>query len=65
MPSDFDPDTYLNAVAPALGLDIPVAARPGVLQFLKLAASMAALVEAVPLGGDVLDLDGVFEPVSP
>ncbi|MCW0183164.1 AtzG-like protein [Zavarzinia sp.] len=65
MPSDFDADTYMNAVAPALGLDIPAVARPGVLQFLKLAAAMAALVEAAPLGDDTLDLDGVFEPVAP
>ncbi|PWR20440.1 DUF4089 domain-containing protein [Zavarzinia aquatilis] len=65
MPSDFDPVSYMHAVAPTLGLDIPAEARPGVLQFLKLAASMAALVEAAPLGDDTLDLDGVFEPVSP
>lgn len=61
----FDPDTYIDVVAPALGLDIPAEARPGVRQFLHLAAAMAGRVQAAPLDEAALDLDGVFEPVVP
>ncbi|RJF88402.1 DUF4089 domain-containing protein [Oleomonas cavernae] len=38
---------------------------PRVSQFLTLAAAMAALVEAAPLGDDVLDLAGIFSPITP
>ncbi|MCF4167147.1 DUF4089 domain-containing protein [Zavarzinia compransoris] len=65
MPADFDPEACLDANAALLGLTITPSQRPGVLQFLKLAADMAALVEAAPVPADTLDLDGTFEPVAP
>jgi len=54
-----DWDTWIDAVAPALGLPVDAAWRPGVARFLGLAAGMAALVEAVELG-DSLDLDALL-----
>jgi hypothetical protein len=53
-------EAYLDAMAAAVGLAIDPAWRPGVLRFLGLAAGMAALVEAVPLADDHLDLDAVL-----
>jgi hypothetical protein len=57
-------ERYVDATAAALGLPLAPEHRPGVLRFFGLAASMAALVEAVPLsphGESALR----FEPVSP
>ena len=42
-------ERYVDAAAVALGLPLAPEHRPGVLDFFALAASMAALVEAVPL----------------
>ncbi|MFA5122931.1 DUF4089 domain-containing protein [Zavarzinia sp.] len=64
MPADFDADLVIDANAALLGLEIGPEQRPGVVQFLKLAAQMAALVEAAPIG-DTLELDGAFHPVAP
>ncbi|PWR19065.1 DUF4089 domain-containing protein [Zavarzinia compransoris] len=61
----FDPDAYIDVQAPVLGLTITAEQRPGVATFLRLAADMAALLEAAPLEDDSLDLDGVFVPVAP
>lgn len=52
-------DTWIDAVAPCLGLAIEPAWRPGVARFLGLAAGMAATLEAVDLG-DTLELDAVL-----
>lgn len=50
---------YVDAVAPAVGLDIAADWRPGIVRFLDLAAGMAATLEAVELG-DALELDAVL-----
>ena len=41
---------YVDAAAALLGLRISAESRPGVLRYFALAADMAALVQAVPLG---------------
>jgi len=61
----FDPEAFIGIQAQVLGLDITAEQRPGVATFLTLAAEMAALLAAVDLGDDTLDLDGVFTPVAP
>lgn len=60
----FDAETHLDAVAPTVGLAITDAQRPGVLEFLKVAARMAALVESAGLPGDAFELAPVFRPSS-
>ena len=42
-------ETYVDAAAAALGLNLRPDHRPGVLRFFALAADMAAVVDAVPL----------------
>ncbi|MGC3986561.1 MAG: DUF4089 domain-containing protein [Pseudorhodoferax sp.] len=42
-------EAYVDAAAPALGLALAPAHRPGVLQFFALAAVMADTVARVPL----------------
>lgn len=42
-------EAYVDAAAPALGLALDPAHRPGVLRFLALAAAMAETVDRVPL----------------
>ncbi|PWC53977.1 DUF4089 domain-containing protein [Azospirillum sp. TSO22-1] len=42
----FDPDKHIDALAPALGLEIRPEWRAGVAGFLTVAAAMADLVEA-------------------
>lgn len=57
-------DALVTANAAALGLPIPADCRAGVRQYLALAASMADLVEGLPLA--VHDESGsVFRPVAP
>lgn len=54
----------VDAQAAVLGLPLAPAHRPGVLQYYALAASMAELVEGLPLG--ITDEPApVFTPVSP
>lgn len=54
----------VDAQASVLGLVLDPAHRPGVLQYYALAASMAELVEGLPLG--ITDEPAaVFTPVSP
>ncbi|GAB4188433.1 MAG: hypothetical protein OHK0024_28840 [Thalassobaculales bacterium] len=60
--SGFDPERYLDAAAPALGLDITPAQRPGVVQFLAVAAGMAEVLAGLPLPDDSLDLAPVWRP---
>lgn len=56
--------TLVDATASALALPIADAHRPGVLAFFGLAASMADLVQGMPL--DTGDESGaVFVPVAP
>jgi hypothetical protein len=57
-------EAYIDAAAEALGLKIAAQHRPGVLRFFALAASMAELVDALPL--TAADESGsVFTPVAP
>lgn len=62
-----DPERHaaaVDAAARLIGLPISAEQRPGVLQFFALAASMAAVLDAVPLGRD--DEPGaVWRPVEP
>jgi hypothetical protein len=55
---------HVTASAALIGLDIPADCRAGVLRYFGIAAEMASLVMAHPLGRD--DESGaVFVPVSP
>lgn len=59
-----DHAAYVDAAAATLGLKISAEQRPGVLLFFGLAASMAELVQGLPL--EVHDESGnVFHPVPP
>ena len=59
-----DHSAYIHAAASTLGLKIAAEHRPGVLQFFGLVASMAALVQGLPL--EPHDESGnVFKPVVP
>lgn len=55
---------YADAAAAALDLPLSPEHRPGVLQYLALAARLAEAVHAVPLSADD-ESAMVFEPVSP
>ncbi|MEM9781171.1 MAG: DUF4089 domain-containing protein [Pseudomonadota bacterium] len=57
-----DWDAYIDAMAPAMGLDVAEHHRPGVRQFLEIASSMAVVIEAVPLDEDALALLPVYIP---
>jgi hypothetical protein len=59
-----DAERYLDPAAEALGLAIAPEHRPGVVRYLQLAASMAALVTEFPLGRDD-EAANVFRPVGP
>lgn len=63
--SSFDPHRHMEAVAPAMGLSIDEAHRPGVAAFLTLAHAMAAKLMAAPLADDALDPAPVFRPGTP
>ena len=57
-------EALVDAAATAIALPIAAAHRPGVLAFYSLAATMADLVEGLPLARD--DESGsVFVPVAP
>ena len=57
-------EAYVDAAAPALGLTLDPAHRPGVLQFFALAAGMADTVDRVTLAPH--DETAVhFTPISP
>ena len=57
-------EAYVDAAARTLALPLAPAHRPGVVQYLALAASMAELIGAHPLGLDD-EPAPVFTPVSP
>ena len=57
-----DPDMIVDAIAPALGLRIDAAHRPGVIALLDVASAMARIVYAVPLHDDSLEMAAVFRP---
>ncbi|MEW5881345.1 MAG: DUF4089 domain-containing protein [Pseudomonadota bacterium] len=56
-------DAYLDATAEALGLRIAAEHRPGVVQYLQIAAGFAAQVMDFPLESSV-DAANVFVPVE-
>ena len=59
-----DHSAYIQATAALLGLQIPAEARPGVALYFELAASMATLLQGLPL--TAADESGsVFTPVRP
>jgi hypothetical protein len=58
----FDPAKHLEAMAPALGLDIAPAWRPEVEQFLAVAARMADLLDGFPPGEELEHSAPVFGP---
>ena len=61
MKDTFDPDVLIDAMAPLLGLAVPPECRPGVVANLRIAAAMAALVLADPIG-DHAEPAPVFMP---
>ncbi len=60
----FDAELWLDTTAPALGIEIADAHRPGVITNLEIAAQMSARLFAVRLDDDI-DLAPVFEPMNP
>lgn len=61
----FDPARHCEVMAPALGLAITEAQRPGVLQFLAIAHAMSELVATAPVDEASLELAPVFRPGAP
>lgn len=61
-PPPFDPLRHMEAAAPASGLVIDEAHKPGVAAFLTLAHGMATALMAAPLAEDGLDPAPVFRP---
>ncbi len=57
-------ESYVDAAAAALQLPLAPEHRPGVLQFFALAAGLAEVLMAYPLGRDD-DPAEVFTPLSP
>ncbi len=58
----FDPDAWIDAMAPVMGLAIGPVERPGVRTFLTLAKTMADRLETVELADDQLQPAAVFTP---
>lgn len=61
----FDAGRHCDAMAPALGLTITPEQRPGVLQFLGVAAQMATIVQAAALDDGGFDMASAFRPGRP
>jgi hypothetical protein len=59
-----DHAAYIDAAAATLGLKLAAEHRPGVLKYFALAASMAELVQGLPLEPHD-EPANVFRPVSP
>ena len=47
--SEFDPDSYIRATAPLLGLPIDESRRESVATFLTIAKGMADILDAAPV----------------
>jgi len=62
MTDSFDPDAYIEATAPLLGLTINAERRAQVALFLGIARDMAAILDRAPVPADTLDLAPVFDP---
>ena len=63
--SRFDPEAWLNATAPALGLEVAEEWRPNVLSYLTLSARAATLFIDWPLDPMHDELASVFRPGPP
>ena len=63
MSAPLDPEALIDAMAPFIGLDIPAEYRAGVAANLRIAAAMAALVLAEPIG-DHAEPASVFTPAA-
>lgn len=61
----FDAARHCDAMAPTLGLTITDEQRPGVLQFLGIAAQMAAIVQSAPLDDGGFEMAPAFRPGLP
>ena len=59
---DWDPDAWIDAMAPVVGLEVSEAQRPGVRTFLEIAKGMAERLEQVELPDDKLEPAPVFTP---
>lgn len=59
---DCDPDAWIDAMAPVMGLVITDDQRPGVRTFLEIATAMAAKLEDADLPDDELAPAAVFTP---
>jgi hypothetical protein len=57
-------EAYVDAAAAALALPLDAAHRPGVLRYFALAAELAELVMAAPLG-PLDEAAPVFTPIAP
>ncbi|WP_416896440.1 MAG: DUF4089 domain-containing protein [Minwuia sp.] len=64
MAAGFDAEAHIAAMAATLGLEISEAQKPGVKQFLELAARMNGLLEAAPVPHDTLELAPVYTPLE-
>jgi|GEM_PF-4355066 len=62
--ADFDPDAYIRATAPLLGLDLDEERIAAMIPFLVLAAEMARTLEEAPVPAGTLALAPVFDPSS-
>jgi len=62
---DWDPDAWIDAMAPVVGLEVTVEHRPGVRTFLEIAKGMAERLESVDLPDDKLEPAPVFTPEAP
>lgn len=58
--SEFDPDSYIKATAPLLGLTIDETHRESVATFLTIAKGMADILDATPVPDGTLNLAPVF-----
>ncbi len=59
---DWNPDAWIDAMAPVVGLEITEELRPGVRTFLEIAEAMAERLESVELPDDKLEPAPVFTP---
>jgi hypothetical protein len=58
----FDAELVIDALSPALGLDIDPGLKAGVAVYLRVAERMARIVEAAPVPEDEAELAPVFRP---
>ena len=57
----FDPETFIQATAPTLGLSLEEERVAGVSVFLSIAKGMADILDAAPVPDNSLELASVFD----